>query len=120
MCNRLFLSFPAACILCMLLSWTLYAAAPALPWEDYDQEYGSAEGAQSSPSAPDHSGLKEKVPEVALDFQHFDGLLLEHSSLKKRSLLAHSIHPAPPSHSHLPSWRGLVPYGLPPPSLFPA
>ena len=110
----------------LLLPWTTYSSTSTPMAGSAEQSIASAYDAMAQPLFWQHQDptLKGKhkspdsVPQTTTDVDVADD---DTSSPNVRSPLAHSLLPAAPHlYIKLPSWRGLIPYSLPPPSPFSA
>lgn len=111
----------------LLLPWTTYSSISGPVAGSAEQSIASAYDAMAQPLLWQQQDLTLKgknkspdnVPQTKNDFDVADDDAS--SSPNVRSPLAHSLLPAAPHlHIKLPSWRGLIPYSLPPPSLLSA
>ena len=110
----------------LLLPWTTYSSISGPVAGSAEQSIASAYDAmaqpllwqQQDPTLKGKNKSPDSVPQTKHDFDVADN---DAYSPNVRPPLAHPLLPAAPHlYIELPSWRGLIPYSLPPPSLLSA
>ena len=111
----------------LLLPWTAYSSASTPAAGSAEQSIASAYAAMSQPllwqqQDPTLKGKNKSPDSVHQPTTDLDDAAIDISPPPNvRPLLAYTLLPAAPHlYIKLPSWRGLIPYSLPPPSPLPA
>ena len=106
----------------LLLPWTIYSSASGPVAGAAEQSIASAYDAMSQPllwQQQDSSlkGKNQSPDSVQQTQKGSDDTAVDTPSPSVRFPLAYTLLSAAPHlHIQLPSWRGLIPYSLPPPS----
>ena len=110
----------------LLLPWTTYSSISTPAAGSAEQSIASAYAAMSQPllwqqQDPTLKGKNKSPDSVHQTIKDSDDTTVDTPSPNVRFSLAYTLLPAAPHlYIKLPSWRGLIPYSLPPPSPLPA
>lgn len=108
----------------LLLPWTTYSSTPVAGAAE--QSIASAYDVMAQPllwqqQDPTLKGKNKSPESLRQTTNDFDDTAVDTPPPNVRFPLAYALLPAAPHlYIQLPSWRGLVPYSLPPPSPLPA
>lgn len=123
-------SCPSRCLLMaysifvLLLPWTIYGAAPDSGLKDQEQSIASIYDAMAQPLLWEQQkitikGSRSDAQQNSVD--NSDEPAVNSAPPDARPSQAHISFLDTPPHLHinLPSWRGLIPYNMPPPACLP-